>query len=231
MKKKYIVIGLGNFGLALSVRLTKMGHEVIGVDSNLSKVEQHKDEITSTICLDTCDSHALKMLPLQEADAVIVAIGEDFGASVMTTALLKQHKAKRIVSRCINALHNTVLEAIGVDEILNPENHSADLFSNSLQYEGITNSYRVDDKNVILEIPVAEKYWNSTVEHASLTERFNLHLITIKRLEKGLNLFGLNSWQHSVIPNISASTVLAEDDIFVLYGSNDSFDKMFRIDL
>ena len=230
MKKNYIVIGLGNFGLALSTRLTKLGHEVIGVDSSLSKVEQYKDEITNTICLDATDAHAISMLPLKDADAVIVAIGEDFGASVKVTAILKQKKVKRLVSRAISTLHRTVIEAIGVDEILNPESISAEAFSNNLHYESIKNSYRIDDSYIILEVPVIEKYWDTTLENADLTGRFDIKVITVKREEQRVNIFGINKMQHTVIKNITNSFVLLKGDIFILFGSNDAFDKMFRID-
>lgn len=229
MKRKYIVIGLGNFGLALSSKLTKLGHEVIGVDTSLSKVEQYKDEITNTICLDACDAHALGMLPLKEANAVIVAIGEDFGASVMATALLKQQKVKWLVSRSINAIHKTVLEAIGVNEILNPENISADLFSNRLHYDNILASFRVDEKHVILEVPLANKYWNSTSQEIDLQGRFGLHTIAVKRPSKGINILGLNKREYLVLEDFSDLSLLLEGDILVLYGANSAFDKMIKM--
>lgn len=230
MKRKYIVIGLGNFGLALSTKLTKLGHEVIGVDNNLSKVEQHKDEITNTICLDACDAHALNMLPLNEANAVIVAIGEDFGASVMATALLKQKKVKWLVSRPINSLHQTVLEAIGVNEILNPESISAELFSNRLHYEKVRTSFRIDENHVILEIPLAKKYWESTLQEADFLGRFGIQIIAVKRPAKGFNILGLTTTDFSVIEDFNSSTLLLEGDVLILFGKNSAFDKMIRMD-
>lgn len=80
---KYIVLGLGHFGRSLGVHLTELGHEVIGADRNLSIVEQLKDKITHTVCLDTTDREAVSSLPLKDAHAVIVAIGEDEGASLI----------------------------------------------------------------------------------------------------------------------------------------------------
>lgn len=87
---KYIIIGLGNFGSSLAVKLTQMGHEVVGVDSQMSKVEALKEKITHTICLDTTDELAVGHLPLLEADIVMVCIGEDEGSNLLTTALMNR---------------------------------------------------------------------------------------------------------------------------------------------
>lgn len=66
----YIIIGLGNFGVALAERLTAIGHDVIGVDTNMNLVEEYKNTIGSTICINVSDAASLKMLPLADTDVV-----------------------------------------------------------------------------------------------------------------------------------------------------------------
>ena len=78
-----VVIGLGNFGASLAKSLTAMGHDVLGVDKNNEKTEFYMDKIANTIALDAADPHTLKLLPLKEADVFVIAIGDDFGVSVM----------------------------------------------------------------------------------------------------------------------------------------------------
>ena len=138
---KYIVVGLGNFGGYLAARLTNMGHEVIGVDSRESKVDQVKDSVTHVITMDATDEQAVKRLPTKEVDVVIIAIGEDFGASIMVTALFKQLNVKRLISRAINKVHETVIKAIGVDEIIHPEEESAERMAKRLQMKGVLDSF------------------------------------------------------------------------------------------
>jgi trk system potassium uptake protein TrkA len=231
MKKKYIVIGLGNFGESLSKRLTESGHEVIGVDNSHSRVEKHKDEITSTIQLDACDVNALKMLPLNDADAVIVAIGEDFGASVMATALLKQLKVRNLISRAINPLHYAVIDAIGVHQILRPEKDSAERFANNLEFKGAISSFRVDDEHIILEMPVAPIYFGHNLKEANLKDRFDLQLIAVKRRVKAVPVFGKQSDEYEVLEDVHFDLVLTENDVFVLYGRLSSFKKMCEVDV
>jgi trk system potassium uptake protein TrkA len=75
---KFIVIGLGNFGASVAKRLTALGHDVIGVDKEIDKVEFFKDTINNTVSMDITDIHALKTLPLKTVIWVIVCIGDDF---------------------------------------------------------------------------------------------------------------------------------------------------------
>lgn len=96
---KFTIIGLGNFGLALAEKLTHLGHEVIGVDKNIQKIEDNKDKITHAICLDCSYQAAVNSLPLKNTDVVIVAIGEDVGANLLTTALMKKMDIPRLISR------------------------------------------------------------------------------------------------------------------------------------
>ncbi|MDE6303658.1 MAG: NAD-binding protein, partial [Paramuribaculum sp.] len=86
---RYLIIGLGIYGANLAVDLTKMGHEVIGADISAPLVESIKDYVSTAYILDSTDKSALSALPLNNVDLVIVAIGENFGASIRTVALLK----------------------------------------------------------------------------------------------------------------------------------------------
>jgi trk system potassium uptake protein TrkA len=224
--KKFVVIGLGNFGLSLSAHLTTFGHEVIGVDSNMSKVEQNKDIITSTICIDVCDIHSLKMLPLAEADAVFVTIGEDFGSSVMVTALLKQLKATNIYSRAINELHRTVLASIGVKNIINPEEDSALRIATAIQYAGVVDSFKVDSTHSVVELAVSELYWGRTYAEVKLYERYGLKIIGVKRPVKSFSIIGKAEVNYEIVNFENPDFTFSEGDIFVLFGKVSALSKM-----
>src|SRR5690606_15016867 len=140
---KYIIIGLGNFDSSLAQKLTRLGHEVIGVDNKLSKVEGLKEKITHTICLDATDEQAVGHLPLKECDVVMVCIGEDEGANILATALMKQSKVKRLISRAVSPLHETILEAMQVDEIVHPEEETAERWAKKLNMKGVVDSFNL----------------------------------------------------------------------------------------
>ena len=83
---KYIIIGLGNYGRVLAEELSALGHEIIGADISESRVDSIKDKVATAFVIDATDEQALSVLPLNSVDIVIVAIGENFGASVRVVA-------------------------------------------------------------------------------------------------------------------------------------------------
>ena len=149
---KCIIIGLGNFGMALAQRLTAMGYEVIGVDKDIDKVNAYKDSIKNTICLNLNNEQAARNLPLKDADLNIVSLGKDAGASILTVAILKQNGAKRIIVRAISTLHKTVLEAMGITEIIQLEKEYADFFATKTELTTLIYSYQVSPDYYIYEM-------------------------------------------------------------------------------
>ena len=115
---RYLIIGLGIYGSNLARDLTDMGHEVIGADIRSANVEAVKDYISTAYILDSTDEPSLAALPLKNVDLVIVAIGENFGASVKTVALLRKLGIRKIYARAIDELHQSILEGLKVERIL-----------------------------------------------------------------------------------------------------------------
>ena len=156
---KYIIIGLGNYGGGLAEELMAIGHEVIGVDQNEGRVDNLKDKITTAFVLDATDELALETLPLREIDVVIVAIGENFGASIRVVALLKQKKVKRIYARAIDGVHRSVLEAFGLERILTPEEDAARGLVHLLEFGADIETFRVDSNYYVVNFTVPEKFY------------------------------------------------------------------------
>jgi len=215
---KFIVIGLGNFGSALAARLTSMGHEVIGIDGKREKTEAFKDVITQTICLDCTNEQALSTLPLKECDYAIVTIGEDFGGSVMTTALLKQAGVKKLVSRAINPLHYKVIEALGVDHILQPEHDAASRFADSILFSGLSNSFDVTDDYKIIEALLPERFDGLLLSEVDFTNRHSLLVLTVIRTEESKSIFGQVQRRKRSLGLPSADQKLLKGDLIVLFG-------------
>ena len=147
---KVIIIGLGNFGAALGKKMVKLGHEIIGVDNNIQRVEALKDKLSYTICLDATDELSINKLPLNNTDIVIIIIGENQGANLMATAIFKNKNVKRLISRSINSLHENVLQAIGVTEIIRPEAESAERWTKKLNVKGVVDSFELNKEYSII---------------------------------------------------------------------------------
>jgi len=176
-----VAIGLGNFGASLAKILTAMGHDVLGVDRNIEKVEFFKDTIANTICLDASDPHAIRLLPIKDADAFVVCIGDDFGVSVMIAALLKKFGVKKVISRESSSIHLTVLKAIGIEHTINPEYESARILAQKLVLSGIHNLFSITDSLKIIDMPVPQSLVNMKFSPATFKIDFHLKIVALKR--------------------------------------------------
>ncbi|MGC6414129.1 MAG: potassium channel family protein [Bacteroidia bacterium] len=217
---KYIIIGLGHFGAPLGEKLTALGNEVIGIDNSLSKVENYKEKISHTIQMDATDEYTMKGLPWKEIDIAIVAIGEDQGANIMVTAMLKNLGVNRLIARAINPLHEKVLEAIGVDEIVNPEDETAERWSKKLCLNNVVDSFELNDEYSILEVSVPKKYVGNTLGNLNLKEKFNLLTLTVIKQKEVKSLLGKTVIKKEIKGVASDDWILEDGNILVLYGNN-----------
>lgn len=225
---KYIIIGLGNFGSTLSVTLSSMGHEVIGVDKDMNKVNAIKDKITHAVCVDSTSYESINTLPLQDADAVIVGIGENFGASVMTTALLKQLNVKKLISRSMSELHHTVIDAIGVDEIISPEEESAIRLAKKIQIKGVVDSFELSDHYSIIEAKVPSEYVGKAIQEIDFIGKYGVNILTIIKMREVSNLFGKPKTKPEVVGILKPTTKLEKDDIMVLFGQPENIKEFLH---
>lgn len=217
---KYIIVGLGNFGASLAKKLTAQGNEVIGIDNKMNKVDLFKEKISHTICLDATDEFTVSGLPLKETDIVIIAIGEDQGANVMATALFKNFQVKRLISRAIDPLHEKVLIALGVDEIVHPEEETAERWAKKLCLTNVIDSFELSDDHSIIEIEVSKKFIGKTIKEIGLKSIYNLLALTTIKKTEVQSVVGKTRNEDRVQGVASPDTVLNKNDILVIYGAN-----------
>ena len=225
---KYIIAGLGSFGSSLGMALTSQGHEVIAIDSNMQKVEAYKELITHTICMDATDEYTVNGLPIMDTDIVVVAIGEDQGANVMATALFKTLKAKRLISRSINPLHEKVLQAIGVDDIFHPEKESAMRWAKRLSLRYFVDSFSLTEHFSIVEISIPDVLIGKTIAALQMQQKFNLKLLSTMRYEHYEDSFGRTQRKPDIQGLATPEQVLQADDVLVVYGANKHINQFLR---
>ncbi len=227
---KFIIIGLGNFGASLAIKLTAQGNEVIGVDIKLERVSALKEHITHTIALDASDPVAFNSLPLKNTNVVIVAIGEDEGANIMVTALCKEACVKRIISRAVNSLHEKVLNAIGISEIVHPEEETAERWSKKLCLSGLVDSFELNANYSIVEAIIPQKYVGRSIQEIGFREHYEILVLTILKKTERDKLIGRSRIVTTVLHGIpKPDTILQEGEIIVIYGNNRSIKEFLKI--
>ncbi|MBF6607843.1 MAG: TrkA family potassium uptake protein [Flavobacterium sp.] len=217
---KVIVFGLGNFGMSLALSLTETGNEVIGVDKQIDKINLIKDKISHAICLDSTNELAYDALPLKDADKVVVAIGENEGAAIITTAIIKKLSDVKIISRALSPIHDTVLEAMGIYSIIHPEQESADRLTKQINFKTTLENYQLDNNYTISEVKSKPEFHGRTLAQLNDIDKYHLNLVTIIRKREKTNLIGKKTIVKETIGLPAPDTVLFETDILVVFGEN-----------
>lgn len=225
---KFIIVGLGNFGAALATKLNAQGNEVIGIDNSMSKVNALKDRITHAICLDATDPSVLERLPFKQTDIIIVAIGEDEGANIMITAQFKNLGVKRLISRAISPIHENVLEAIGVHEIVHPEEETAERWAKKLCLKGVIDSFEINNKYSIIEVDIPQKLVGKTFSELQIAEKYDVVILTTMKSTEQNTFLG----KHRIINEVKGlpkpDKIFEADDILVLYGSTKNLETFLK---
>jgi trk system potassium uptake protein TrkA len=214
----FVIIGLGNFGASLAKKLTALGHDVIGVDKDMEKVEFFKDTIRNTVSMDITDIHALKSLPLKDCDHLVVCIGDDFGSSVKTIALLKKLGVQKIYGRESSLIHKTVLNALGVSNTINPEYDTAVVFAEKLIMEGVWSIYNITDDVKVAEVSIPEEYLGKKFSQLDPDELEDISILALKIPDKKLSTPSLEKWSSIDVEKIDNDFVLEKDMRLVIKG-------------
>ena len=213
---KYIIIGLGNYGHVLAEELSALGHEVIGADVSVGRVDSLKEKIATAFVIDATDEQALSVLPLNSVDVVIVAIGENFGASIRVVALLKQKKVQHIYARAIDAVHRSVLEAFELERILTPEEDAARGLVQLLEFGADMETFRVAPDYYVVKFTVPDKFIGY------YANELNLDKETLK------NCLGISYVEHNVLNELPENDQIQAGDQLVCYGRYKDFQKFWK---
>jgi trk system potassium uptake protein TrkA len=194
----------------------------------MNKVDNYKERITHTICMDATDEFTVSGLPLSGTDMVVVAIGEDKGANVMATALFKNLQVKRLISRAIDGLHEKVLHAIGVDEIVHPEEESAERWAKKLCLKGVVDSFELSESYSIVEVNVPTRFDGKTIRETNVRENYNLLVLTTITNTEEKSIVGKTRSVTKVKGVASPNNILNKDDILVVYGANKDIKRFLK---
>jgi len=184
--KQFAVIGLGRFGRAVCETLHSLGYEVLGVDTDEKKVNQIlSDQIAAhAIELDSTEPNALKEAGIFEFDTVIVAIGNYLAESITTTLNLKEGGVAHVVAKASSATHMKLLQKVGADHVVFPEQEMGCALARSLTKPSILERFDLDPDHSIVELLVPEKFDGKTIADLELRRNYGLNLIAVSNFNK-----------------------------------------------
>ncbi len=203
-----LLIGMGKFGRTLGEQLLDMGDEVMIVDKNEDVINKLAPRYTNALIADCMSMDNLETMDIPSFDACVVAIGEDFQASLEITSNLKDCGARRIVSRATTAIQRKFLMRVGADEVIYPDMDIAEKLAVRLNSDNVINFVDLDADYAIFEIELPKKWLKKTLIEVNPRVNYGMNILTIK-----------NSGE--IIYSISGDYVFREGDQLLVFGNTE----------
>lgn len=219
-KKEYAVIGLGRFGGSICRELSEEGMSVLAIDKDEDKVNQFKNIASHAVILDSTDEGSLKDIGISNFEQVIVAIGENIQASILTTVILKELGVHSVTVKAQNDYHEKILRKIGADRVVHPERDMGKRLAHHLISNNILDYLELSEKHSIAEVKVGKKMVGHSLAELRIREKYGCNVVAIKQG---------NSIQVSPHPEKE----LDKEDILIVIGANPDllrFEKHLVID-
>lgn len=220
---RYLILGLGIYGSNLARDLTDMGHEIIGVDYKQANIDAIKDYISTVYLIDVTEEKELELLPLNNVDLVIVAIGENFGASVKVVAMLKKMKVKHIYARAIDELHEAILRGFDIDRIITPEQRAARDLSYDMAVGGRVVSMEIDPDNYVLKFQLPDSLAGLTYGDIDFDGSHRMRLIAVSQVFNEKNILGISEPTSRLVANLTPTLVAKKGDIITCLASRKNY--------
>jgi trk system potassium uptake protein len=226
--KKYAVIGIGQFGRAIAKALSQKGAEVMAIDTDPEIIEDISEHVAIAVVLDATDKKALISQDINDFDAVVVAIGQDFEKVLLCSVTLLDLGVKRIISRANGRNQRYILEKIGIKEILSPEYEIGIIVAERLRNPSIISYLQFPDDYRIAEIKTPSDTANKTLEEINLRDKYRLSLITIKQeIEIKIKEERVIEQHIEGVPN--SKTIIQATDTLVVFGKNNDIERFINI--
>ena len=219
---KFAVIGLGQFGTAIARTLSERGAEVLAIDDSLEKVEAIKDEVAYAVQLDATDKKALIAQNIQDVDAVVVAIGENFEGLILCSFILIDLGVERIIARAMGPNQRQILEKMGVQEILSPEDEVGANITETLLNPNVIACLHLPDDYEIAEVKTPNALINRRLADVALREMYQLSLVTILRESEGDN-------ERHIVGVPVEGTIIQPSDVLVIFGKSNHIERLIEI--
>ncbi|QQS08541.1 MAG: TrkA family potassium uptake protein [Phycisphaerales bacterium] len=233
MNGPVVVVGLGQFGTPLAKSLASRGVEVVAFDRRRDLVESVRDDVTLAVALDATDEEAVKANLPSNTRVAVVGIGSSFEAQLLVTVLLKQLGVKRVVSRATSPLEARILRKIGADEVVSPEEESAERWANRISAPQLLNQIEFHEGYSLVEIKTPRDWIGKTLIDLDLRSKFKLHVVAVKSLRKDRHPAPAEHASDATPSNADAkiempkaNEPLREDDILILMGKDEDIAKV-----
>ncbi len=229
---KVAVIGLGRFGQSLAVSLAERGAEVIAIDKNRERINTVLNKVALAVVMDSEDREALKSQGIDKVDAAVVSIGEEYFRSiVLTTINLKKMGVPIVISRAFEDIDREILENIGADKVVFPEDESGERLARSLIAPSVVDYISLDDNGAhkMIQIETPEQFWGKKIGDLNIAAKYNVNIVLVKHVTELTDKKGQKVVMEDINPVPKADTVLKEGDIIWIVGKTEDVENFGKL--
>lgn len=182
-EKSYAVIGLGQFGMSVAETLAESDCDVLAIDAKEENIQDIADKVTYAIRADVREPEVLKTLGVQNVDVAVIAVAENMEASIMATMQAKELGVPFVLAKAMNALHGKILEKIGADKVIYPEQSMGLRVARNLMSGGFLDVFELSREFSMAEFPVPGEWVGKSLQELQLRESHDINIIAIKKGE------------------------------------------------
>lgn len=179
--KSFVIVGLGRFGTQAAKRLCQQNCEVLAIDTNGDLVQQLADSVTQAVVADARDKEVLRALGVKDFDCAMVAIGDSLADSVLATMNLKELGVPYVVCKAHDETHRQVLQKLGADRVVIPEQEQADRIVKSLSSLKVQDYIELSEDYGIVEMPVPDAWQDKSLLELNVRAKLGINILAIKR--------------------------------------------------
>ena len=210
-----VVLGLGRFGSAVASELTRLGHDVLGIDELEAPVQEYATAITYAVQADITNIEALKQLGVNEISHAVVAVSSDLESSILATAALSELGVEVIWAKATNKQHGRILQQVGAHHVVYPEHDMGHQVAHMVGGR-ILDWLQLDDGFALVETVVPEALVGKRLADIDVHSKHNVSIVCAKR--------GSETYNYA-----TGDTVLHEGDLLVVAGFTEATEAFARL--
>ncbi len=211
-----VILGLGRFGSAMALELMRLGVEVLGVDKDREIVQQHSALLTQAVVADSTSEEALRQIGVPDFDRVVIGIGIDIEASLLTASLLREFGVEHVWAKAITDAHGRILEQLGVGHVVYPEVEMGQRVARLVRGR-MRDFVEFEDDFAVVRCPPPAASVGRTLAEVGLRAEFGVTVVAVHRAD--------GSWSYA-----TAETVLAPDDEVLVTGRASATERFAALD-